>query len=62
MALDHSALDSLASSLDDLVRRLTDLTSDAESDDDLLMELREVERHLQTSNRRLQKVVHRMAR
>ncbi len=62
MGLDANALGSISSSLDDLVRRIGDLATDAQDDDDALSELREVERQLQTSARRLTKIARRLSR
>lgn len=62
MGLDANALGSISSSLDELVRRIGNLATEAQDDDDALSELREVERQLQTSSRRLTKIVRRLSR
>lgn len=62
MTIDKTALSSLAASLDELTRRLAELSSTAEEDDDDRSELNEIERQLQTAGRRLDKVVHRSRR
>ena len=62
MTIDKTALSSLAASLDELTRRLAELSSTAEEDDDDRSELNEIERQLQTAARRLDKVVHRSRR
>jgi hypothetical protein len=56
MPLDVNALDSISATLDELTTRVGQL-ADGASDDDALLELREVERQLQTCGRRLAKVV-----
>ena len=60
MALDGSALGSIAFTLDEIVDRINQLAGAADPDDDALIELREVERQLQTSSRRLTKIVRRI--
>ncbi|MEM8924708.1 MAG: hypothetical protein AAGD35_14490 [Actinomycetota bacterium] len=60
MSLDASALGSISYTLDDLVRRIGEVADGATEDDEALGELREVERQLQTSVRRLNKVVRRI--
>ncbi len=62
MPLDHSTLSSLSASLDDITNRLGELARSAGEDDDALVELLEVERQLQTSGRRLEKIVRRVGR
>ena len=62
MTIDHTALNSLSSSLDDLTRRLGDLARGGDEDDDDRGELLEVERQLQTAGRRLEKILRRRAR
>lgn len=59
MSLDVSALSSISASLDDLTERISQLIAEATEDEDALVELREIERQLQTSTRRLTKVVRR---
>lgn len=60
MTFDSHALSSIASSLDDITRRIADITSEMVTDDDeALIELAEVERQLTTAGRRLDKIVHR---
>ena len=60
MALDGNALSSISATLDELVDRIGRLAHDADDDEDALVELREVERQLQTSARRLTKIVRRV--
>lgn len=60
MPLDASALSSLSSSLDTVVERLGQLADGADPDEDALVELREVERQLQASSRRLARVIRRV--
>lgn len=62
MALDGNALGSISYSLDDLIERIGQLADIADSEDEALIELREVERQLQTSARRLSKIVRRVSR
>lgn len=62
MALDGNALGSISYSLDDLIERIGQLADVADSEDEALIELREVERQLQTSARRLSKIVRRVSR
>jgi hypothetical protein len=57
MPLDVSALDSISATLDELTARLGQLADATGSDDDALLDLREVERQLQTCSRRLAKIV-----
>jgi hypothetical protein len=59
MPLDASALDSLSTSLEDLVIRLAELSEDIDEDDEIGIELREVERQLHTASRRLAKATRR---
>ena len=61
MALDGNALSSISATLDELVKRIASLAQDADADDEALIELREVERQLQTSARRLTKIVRRIS-
>ena len=61
MALDSNALGSISYSLDDMVERIGQIADSADVDDDALAELREVERQLQTSARRLAKIVRRVS-
>ena len=58
--LDSSALGSVALSLDDMVVRIRSLIADAPDDDEIVGELREVERQLHTASRRLAKAVRRL--
>ena len=60
--LDANALGSISSTLDDLIDRIGQLADGADADDDALVELREVERQLDTSARRLTKIVQRLTR
>ena len=57
MAIDHSALSSLSTSLDDLTRRIGKLAAQADADEPGAVDLLEVERQLLTANRRLRKLV-----
>jgi hypothetical protein len=61
LALDGSALGSVSATLDELIARLRQLADAANEDDDALIELREVERQLQTTARRLAKIVRRVS-
>jgi len=61
MALDGNVLSSLSATLDDLIERLGELGDASSEDDEALVELREVERQLQTSSRRLAKIVRRVS-
>ncbi len=60
MPLDSSALGSVSLTLDDLVKRLRELTGDTAEDDEIASELREVERQLHMASRRLQKALRRL--
>ena len=62
MALDGNALGSISYSLDDLVERNGQLAEGASDEDEALVELREVQRQLETSARRLTKIVRRVSR
>lgn len=62
MPIDHTALNSLSSSLDGLTSRLGELARDSDEDDDDRGDLLEVERQLQTAGRRLEKILRRRAR
>jgi uncharacterized protein YgfB (UPF0149 family) len=62
MALDHTALSSLAATLGEVTDRLAAMAHGLHDDDDDRGELREIERQLQTVNRRLAKMVHRTSR
>lgn len=62
MTLDGNALGSISYSLDDLIERIGQLADRADTEDEALIELREVERQLQTSARRLGKIVRRVSR
>lgn len=62
MPLDVNALQSLSGSLDDLVGRLGSIAREANDDDDIGVELREVERQLETASRRLTKALRRQGR
>lgn len=57
MPLDVNALESLSASLDDLVHRLASIAREAGDDEEIGVELREVERQLETASRRLVKAV-----
>ena len=57
LALDGSALGSISATLDELIDRIGTLADAANAEDEALVELREVERQLQTSGRRLTKIV-----
>lgn len=57
MAIDHSALSSLSTSLDDLTRRISALADQADEDEVGAVDLQEIERQLLTACRRLRKVV-----
>ncbi|MEZ5228742.1 MAG: hypothetical protein R2710_19375 [Acidimicrobiales bacterium] len=57
MPLDVNALESLSATLDDLVRRLAAIAREAGDDEEIGVELREVERQLETASRRLTKAV-----
>lgn len=59
MALDINALSSMNSSLEDLVGRLARLSTNLDDEDEIGVELREIERQLQTAQRRLTKAVRR---
>lgn len=58
-ALDTSALDSISSTLGELTDRISALLDDVDEDADGVSDLREVERQLQISTRRLVKIVRR---
>lgn len=62
MPLDVNALQSLSGSLDDLVNRLGSIAREANDDDDIGVELREVERQLETASRRLTKALRRTSK
>ena len=57
MPLDSHALGSIAASLQELTERIGHLTSGSSDDDEALVEVREVERQLQTAGRRLTKIL-----
>jgi hypothetical protein len=59
VSIDFTALASLATSLEDLTRRIGDLAAAGHDDDDERLDLLEVERQLQTTSRRLEKIVRR---
>ena len=59
MALDVGSLSSLSGSLEELVERLGHLARAVDEEDDVGVELREVERQLQTAARRLAKAARR---
>ncbi len=61
LALDGSALGSISATLDELVDRIGILADAADAEDEALVELREVERQLQTAGRRLAKIVRRLS-
>jgi len=58
--LDTSALGSVSLSLEDLLARLRELSTDTHEDDEIGSELREVERQLDMASRRLQKALRRL--
>ncbi len=60
LALDGNALGSISATLDELVDRIGKLADAAGAEDEALVELREVERQLQTAGRRLTKIVRRL--
>ena len=60
MTLDVNALDSISATLQELTDRIGQLVEASNDDEDALAELREVERQLQTSTRRLAKIVRRV--
>ncbi len=62
MGLDVNALDSMSATLHELTDRISHLLADANEEDDAVAELREVERQLQSSTRRLTKIVRRVQR
>ncbi len=62
MPLDTSALSALSATLDELTTRLGEVSRGADPEDDALSDLLEVERQLQTSSRRLTKIVTRVTR
>ncbi len=59
VSLDVSALGSIATSLDELVRRLHEVGGELSEDDEVGAELREVERQLIMASRRLEKAARR---
>lgn len=59
MSVDVSALGSIARSLEELVERLRDVSRDVDEEDEVGSELREIERQLDMSSRRLQKTTRR---
>ena len=61
MTLDVNALDSISATLSELTDRITQLLQASDDDEDALAELREVERQLQASTRRLAKIVRRVS-
>lgn len=61
MTLDVNALDSISATLSELTGRISQLIEASDDDEDALAELREVERQLQTSTRRLVKIVRRVS-
>ena len=62
MGLDVNALDSMSATLHELTDRISHLLADTNEEDDAVAELREVERQLQSSTRRLTKIVRRVQR
>ncbi|MGF1597344.1 MAG: hypothetical protein ACFCVK_10530 [Acidimicrobiales bacterium] len=62
MPLDTNALGSISSSLDEITRRIGLMADAAGDDDDTLADLREVERQLETTRRRLDKILRRAGR
>jgi hypothetical protein len=63
MELDAAQLSSLATSLDDLVKRVTDLAEGFQGSprEDVAADLYDVERHLVAAHRRMQKLAHKLA-
>jgi hypothetical protein len=53
--LDIAQLHSIASSLEDLAERLARLRRDGDSEEEIMVDLSEVERQLNTASRRLNK-------
>lgn len=62
MSIDYTALSSLATSLEDLTIRIGAIAAAGNEDDDEQLDLLEVERQLQTTSRRLEKIVRRSRR
>lgn len=62
MGIDINALDSMSSTLQELTDRISHLLVETNEEDDAVAELREVERQLQSSTRRLSKIVRRVQR
>lgn len=62
MPIDANVLGSISASLAELTDRIGQLADHSGEDDEALVELREVERQLQTSGRRLAKIVRRVQR
>lgn len=62
MVLDVNALGSLSATLDDLTARIGQLADGSDADDEAVLELREVERQLQATSRRLATVLRRVKR
>lgn len=62
MALDKHALSSLSASLDELINRIGEVAREADSEDEAMVDVLEVERQLTTAGRRLEKIVHRLGR
>ena len=60
MSLDPAALSSIASSLEDLTRRLSDMSDRLDEEDAFGLEMLEVERLLQGAGRRLNRVARRL--
>ena len=60
MSLDPAALSSIASSLEDLTRRLSDMSDRLDEEDEFGLEMLEVERLLQGAGRRLNRVARRL--
>ena len=60
MSLDPAALSSIASSLEDLTRRLSDMSDQLHEEDEFGLEMLEVERLLQGASRRLNRVARRI--
>jgi len=60
VSLDPAALSSIASSLEDLTRRLSDMSDRLDEEDEFGLEMLEVERLLQGAGRRLNRVARRL--
>jgi len=60
MPIDTNALGSIAASLEDLNKHLSELIQSSGEDDDSIVEILEVERHLETSARRLTQIMRKL--